>query len=36
MTGTNGTNVSYAHPLANRTEVLELGQGTPRTLGIGL
>ncbi len=32
MTGTNGTNVSYAHPLASRTEIDELGQGTPRTL----
>ena len=35
MTGTNGTNVSYAHPLANRTEVLEFGQETPRTLESG-
>jgi RHS repeat-associated protein len=32
MTGTNGTNVSFAHPVASQTEILELGQGTPRTL----
>lgn len=32
MTGTNGTNVSFAHPLASQTEVSELGQGTPRIL----
>ena len=32
MTGTNGTNVSFAHPVDSQTEVLELGHGTPRTL----
>lgn len=32
MVGTNGTNVSYAHPLAQTTQIEELGQGTPRTL----
>jgi hypothetical protein len=32
MIGTNGTNVSFAHPVASQTEILELGQGTPRTL----
>jgi RHS repeat-associated protein len=32
MTGTNGTNVSYAHPLARHTDIQELGQGTERTL----
>ena len=32
MVGTNGTNVSYAHPLDKQTQILELGQGTPRTL----
>jgi YD repeat-containing protein len=32
MTGTNGTNVSFAHPLSSETQIIELGQGTPRTL----
>ena len=32
MTGTNGTNVSFAHPVASQTQIEELGQGTPRTL----
>ena len=32
MTGTNGTNVSYVHPVAQQTQIQELGQGTPRTL----
>ncbi|MGH7967475.1 MAG: hypothetical protein ACREIC_01980, partial [Limisphaerales bacterium] len=32
MVGTNGTNVSYAHPLSALTQVEELGQGTARTL----
>jgi hypothetical protein len=32
MTGTNGTNVTYVHPTSSRTEVIELGQGAPRTL----
>jgi RHS repeat-associated protein len=31
-TGTNGTNVAYAHPVAQVTLVTELGQGTPRLL----
>jgi hypothetical protein len=33
MTGTNGTNVSYAHPVASHTDILELGQGTPTGTG---
>ncbi len=32
MIGTDGTNVSYAHPLARTTQILELGRGTPQTL----
>ncbi|HVV71653.1 MAG TPA: toxin TcdB middle/N-terminal domain-containing protein, partial [Verrucomicrobiae bacterium] len=32
MVGTNGTNVSYAHPVSTLTQVQELGQGTARTL----
>src|SRR5439155_19829211 len=32
MTGTNGTNVSYAHPTAQQTQIKELGQGTARAL----
>jgi YD repeat-containing protein len=32
MTGTNGTNVSFVHPVASQTQILELGQGIPRTL----
>ncbi len=31
-TGTNGTNVSYAHPAGTIKVVSELGQGTPRRL----
>jgi YD repeat-containing protein len=32
MTGTDGTNVSFVHPVASQTQIEELGQGTPRTL----
>jgi len=32
MTGANATNVSFAYPLDSLTQILELGQGTPRTL----
>lgn len=32
MVATNGTNVSFVHPVDKLTQVLELGQGTPRTL----
>ncbi len=32
MTGTNGTNVSFVHPIEQLTDVQELGQGTERTL----
>ncbi|HTL58005.1 MAG TPA: toxin TcdB middle/N-terminal domain-containing protein [Candidatus Limnocylindrales bacterium] len=32
MVGTNGTNVSYAHPVGKLTQIEELGQGTPRSL----
>jgi hypothetical protein len=30
MVGTNGEAVRYAHPVASSTEIIELGQGTPR------
>ena len=32
MVGTNGEAVRYAHPVASSTEIIELGQGTPRRL----
>src|SRR5207244_3562666 len=32
MTGTNGTNVSYVHPVASHTDIVELGHGTPIAL----
>ncbi len=32
MTGTNGTNVSFVHPIAQQTQIQELGQGTARAL----